>query len=830
MASGNASLAGAEFTFRYYDGQYATVAEAEASGAPTRTWIFRTDEDGEIHYNRAWLISGELFYYGAVPTVPIGTLLIQETKAPEGYLIDSTVYVRNITPDGTLEAVNSYNAPVVQEQVIMGRIQIVKHTDTGVTKVETPEVGATFNIYLASAGSYDAAPANARAQLTVDADGFAVTGELPYGTYTVHQTSGWAGSKLMEDFQVKIDENGKTYSYIINNQRFYSYLTVEKTDTRTGEVIPAEGIGFKLYDPEGQQISWRGKDVWYSDAHGIVEFPMLLEYGEGYSVIEQNAPEGYILNPNPVYFDVKEENSTIENELVIIRLQVENAPTQISLAKVDYAGSYVPGAKLELLDAAGKVVEQWTTEAAPHTVYGLPIGGEYTLHEAAAPEGWLTAEDVTFTVQNTAEVQSITMEDEEIPLLETAATVDGSNVAYATEQVTLTDTVRYAKLVPGREYTVTGALMVKSTGKPLTDAEGQPITSSVAFTPETADGSIEVVFNFDASKLGGEDVVVFEEISRNGRLYAAHTDLEDGEQTVHFVEIDSAAAVDGSNVAYATEQVTLTDTLLYRNLMPGREYTATGALMLKSTGKPLTDADGQPITSSVTFTPETADGSIEVVFNFDASKLGGEDVVVFEELHENGRLIARHTDLEDAGQTVHFVEIDSVAAVDGSNVALATEQVTLIDTLLYRNLVPGREYTATGALMLKSTSAPLTDAEGQPITSSVTFTPETADGSIEVVFNFDASLLGGEDVVVFEDLHESGRLIARHADLEDAGQTVHFDWPIGRIDLRDAKPTGKSWSSGGKTGDSGIILYLTLGVASLMGGVVIVHRRKGVRK
>ena len=181
MASGNASLAGAEFTFRYYDGQYATVAEAEASGAPTRTWIFRTDEDGEIHYNRAWLISGELFYYGAVPTVPIGTLLIQETKAPEGYLIDSTVYVRNITPDGTLEAVNSYNAPVVQEQVIMGRIQIVKHTDTGVTKVETPEVGATFNIYLASAGSYDAAPANARAQLTIDKDGFGVSPYLPYG-------------------------------------------------------------------------------------------------------------------------------------------------------------------------------------------------------------------------------------------------------------------------------------------------------------------------------------------------------------------------------------------------------------------------------------------------------------------------------------------------------------------------------------------------------------------------------------------------------------------------------------------------------------------------
>lgn len=170
MASGDASLAGAEFTFRYYDGQYATAAETEASGAPTRTWAFKTNEKGRIRImDESLKVSGDDLFYNSMGqiTLPIGTLLIQETKAPEGYLIDPTVYVRNITPDGTLEAVNSYNAPTVSEQVVTGRIQIVKHTDTGTTKVETPEVGATFNIYLASAGSYDAAPANARAQLTI---------------------------------------------------------------------------------------------------------------------------------------------------------------------------------------------------------------------------------------------------------------------------------------------------------------------------------------------------------------------------------------------------------------------------------------------------------------------------------------------------------------------------------------------------------------------------------------------------------------------------------------------------------------------------------------
>lgn len=134
---------GAEFTFRYYDGQYATAAETEASGAPTRTWAFKTNEKGRIRImDESLKVSGDDLFYNSMGqiTLPIGTLLIQETKAPEGYLIDPTVYVRNITPDGTLEAVNSYNAPTVSEQVVTGRIQIVKHTDTGTTKVETPEV------------------------------------------------------------------------------------------------------------------------------------------------------------------------------------------------------------------------------------------------------------------------------------------------------------------------------------------------------------------------------------------------------------------------------------------------------------------------------------------------------------------------------------------------------------------------------------------------------------------------------------------------------------------------------------------------------------------
>ena len=537
MASGDASLAGAEFTFRYYDGQYATAAETEASGAPTRTWAFKTNEKGRIRImDESLKVSGDDLFYNSMGqiTLPIGTLLIQETKAPEGYLIDPTVYVRNITPDGTLEAVNSYNAPTVSEQVVTGRIQIVKHTDTGTTKVETPEVGATFNIYLASAGSYDAAPANARAQLTIDKDGFAVSPDLPYGLYTVEQTSGWEGSRLMEPFTVKIDENGKTYSYIINNERFYSYLKVVKVDAITGEAIPAAGIGFQIIDPQGQKLEWWGADTWYTDGSGVMKLPCELEYGRGYQAVEVVAPSGYVLADAPFQFDVLPENAAQEDGLTVITLTAPNSPTQISVAKVDYQGNYVPGATLQLLDKDGNVAAEWVTGDAPHILYGLPIGAAYTLHEAAAPEGWLLAEDMTFTVQDTAEVQTITMEDERVPELHTTATVDGSHEVVAIGPVTLTDTVAYRNLIPGRAYTITGPLMLKSTGKPLMDAEGQPITSSVTFTPETADGEVEVVFTFDAKLLGGESVVVFEEISREGRTFATHADLEDEGQTVRF--------------------------------------------------------------------------------------------------------------------------------------------------------------------------------------------------------------------------------------------------------------------------------------------------------
>lgn len=534
MASGNASLAGAEFTFRYYDGQYATVAEAEASGASTRTWVFKTNEKGRIRImDESLKVSGDNLFYNSMGqiTLPVGTLLIQETKAPEGYLIDPTVYVRNITPDGTLEAVNSYNAPVVQEQVIMGRIQIVKHTDTGVTKVETPEVGATFNIYLVSAGSYDAAPASTRAQLTIDKDGFAISPYLPYGLYAVEQTSGWEGSKLMEPFTVMIGENGKTYSYIINNQRFYSYLKVVKVDAITGEAIPVAGVGFQIIDPKGQKLEWWGADTWYTDSSGVMKLPCELEYGRGYQAVEVVAPSGYVLADAPFRFDVLPENAAQEDGLTVVTLTAPNSPTQISVAKVDYQGTFVTGATLQLLDKDGNVAAEWVTEDTPHTLYSLPIGAAYTLHEAAAPEGWLLAEDVTFVVADTAEVQTITMEDERVPELHTTATADGKKSVVAGGVYELKDVVVYADLIPGREYQLTAKVMDKATGSVLTQ-DGEELVKTISFTPTEETGTVEITFALDTTLLGSKELVIFEYLSKDGREIADHADMLDEEQTV----------------------------------------------------------------------------------------------------------------------------------------------------------------------------------------------------------------------------------------------------------------------------------------------------------
>lgn len=255
---------------------------------------------------------------------------IREINPSEGYLLDSTVYPVGAQPELYTIELNS-TAVDAGETIVKGNIAIIKHTDDGETQIETPEVGAEFAVYLKSAGSYDSAKETERDYLTCDENGFAQTKDLPYGIYTVHQTKGWEGRELMPDFDVYIAQNGETYRYLINNANFESYIKVIKTDAETGKTIPYAGAAFQIYNPDGSLVSMTFTyptpttiDTFYTNAEGYLVTPEKLPYGAGYSLVEVNAPYGYVLNSEPVYFDITQENSTEETAVTVVKVERPN--------------------------------------------------------------------------------------------------------------------------------------------------------------------------------------------------------------------------------------------------------------------------------------------------------------------------------------------------------------------------------------------------------------------------------------------------------------------------------------------------------------------------
>ena len=255
---------------------------------------------------------------------------IREITPSEGYLLDGTIHKVGAEPQlYTVE--HNQTANDVNEQVIKGNIAIIKHTDDGETKIETPESGATFEIYLKTAGSYTASEEDERDIIVCDENGFGQTKDMPYGVYTVHQTSGWEGRELMKDFDVFIARNGQTYRYLINNANFESYIKVVKVDAESGKPIPYAGAGFQIYDPTGNLVTMSFTyptpttiDTFYTDANGCLVTPAKLEYGKGYSLVEVQAPYGYVLDSTPVYFDVTQDNATEESGVTVIKVDKPN--------------------------------------------------------------------------------------------------------------------------------------------------------------------------------------------------------------------------------------------------------------------------------------------------------------------------------------------------------------------------------------------------------------------------------------------------------------------------------------------------------------------------
>ena len=380
---------------------------------------------------------------------------VREITPSEGYLLDKTIHKVGADPK-LYEVEHNLTANDVTEQVMKGNIAVIKHTDDGETKIETPEKGAEFEVYLKSSGSYDAAEEDERDTLVCDENGFAQSKDMPYGVYTVHQTKGWEGRALMSDFDVFISKDGQTYRYLINNANFESFIKVVKKDAETGKTIPYAGAGFQIYDPAGNKVTMTFTyptpttiDTFYTDADGQLVTPEKLEYGKGYSLVEVQAPYGYVLDSTPVSFDVTEENATQEGTIKLVKVEKPNMAQKgsISVEKtgevffgVNVSGEegkdviYQPVYKVKGFAGAtykitadedvvtpdgtlryqkGDVVDTITTDEEGTAKSKELYLGKYTVTETKAPEGMVINKDghqveLTYAGQEVAVTETAT--------------------------------------------------------------------------------------------------------------------------------------------------------------------------------------------------------------------------------------------------------------------------------------------------------------------------------------------------------------------------------------------------------------------------------------
>lgn len=490
--------------------------------------------------------------------LPIGKLKVWEISAPIGYKLDSTVHVYDIKAHQVTSDIYELEPEDFTEEVMKGQIALHKQYETLDDLAE--EQGAEFDVYLKSAGSFDAAKETERDHITTGADGMATTKDLPYGTYAVHQTKGGNGRQLVEDFNVVISEDGKVYSYDLVNVQKNAQLKIVKT-SEDGVI---EGIHFRVTRLE-----------------------------DNYSAEYVTNAAGEILTETlPIYAD--------KDGATKYQYRVEELDTEKTY------GYQLPDPQ---------IVELSEGEIASVSFHNVPIE------------------------------------------IGTKATVEGEKEVDPLDKVTLTDTVSYTGLVPGKEYKVTGVLMDKETGEKLL-VDGKEITAETVFVPETKNGSVDVTFIFDATGLHGKEIVVFENLYRENVLLATHADINDEGQTVKIKnpEIGTKATADGKKEITA-DKITITDVVSYKDLTPGKEYKLTGMLMNKATNDKLL-IDGKEITAEATFTPKAPTGEVEMTFTFDARELTAEtEVVAFETLYRDGIEIAVHADIEDEGQTVKILPL-----------------------------------------------------------------------------------------------------------------------------------------------------------------------------
>lgn len=731
---------------------------------------------------------------------------LKEIEPSEGYLLDETEYHIGVEAKKYTIENNSISMSVTKD-ILKGKISIIKHTDDGSTKIETPEVGAEFQVYLKSAGGYSKAKETERDILTCDEYGFAETKDLPYGIYTVHQTKGWNGTEFIADFDVFISENNKTYKYLINNASLESYVKIVKVDSETGKQIPYAGAGFQIYDSNGNKVTMKYTytnvteiDTFYTNSDGYLITPETLPYGKGYSVVEVQAPYGYLLDSTPVYFDITAENTSEENGVTIVKTEKKNTPQKGTIT-VEKTG--------EIFSNVTAIGGGYTDENGNDVVLPTIYQSEYSVSGLSDAVFEIYADDDITTTDGTVRAKK----DELVATLKTNSKGTATSKQLYLGKYRVVETVApYGTVINPEPHTV--ELTYSGQNEKLTN-------TSTSFTNDRQKVEIDLTKVLEQNKkfnIGNNDEI----LNVSFGLYADE-DLKALNGTAipkdGLLEIITCDEKGKANFttdlpigSYYVKEIS-TDS---HYILSDKKYPVVFEYAGQDTATVhISVNDGEPLGNEIIYgtikglkidreTEETISGALFGLFSINETKFTEETAILTSESNEEGILTFENVPygeyivrelkpadgylpneesyqatiseneeiIEITVENDKIPELKTTAAIDGKKEFTVNGDVTIDDVVSYKHLVPGKEYTVKGILMDKATGKPFL-VDGKEITSEVTFTAEKANSEVTVSFTFDGSIITKDtDVVVFESLYYDGVEIAVHADIDDTDQTV----------------------------------------------------------
>jgi len=718
---------------------------------------------------------------------------VREISPSEGYLLNDTVYRVGADPRDYNIEYNTAPDMMVMEQVIKGKISIIKHTDDGETQIETPEKGAEFQVYLKSAGSFVNADKDERDTIVCDEDGFASTKLLPYGVYTVHQTKGWAGRELITDFDVFINKDGKTYKFLINNKNFESYLKVVKLDKETGKQIAYEGAAFEIYDSDNHRITMQytypqvtSIHTFYTNKEGYLITPEKLPYGD-YTLKEVQAPYGYVLDDKPIPFSITQENSSTDTGVTVVKVKAKDMAQKgvINITKTgevfssveENNGVYTPkysvgnlkGAVFEVYAAEdittldgtvryeqGTLVDTVTTDDDGVAKSKELYLGKYTVIEKTAPNGYVH-NGTKYDVELTYAGQNVSVTSTDLSVYN-----DRQKISVSLKKIMAEDKT----FSIGNNGEITSVRFGIYADEDIKASNGDVIPKDALITFANCDKNGSIVFDCDLPvgfKWYAKEIATDAHYILSDTKYEFDTEYQGQDIKVIDIKINNDKAIEnnliygsvkGLKVDRETQEVIKGATFgLFKS--DTTEFTENKAILTA-----VTDENGVFVFNNIPYGEylikelKPADGYLD-----------NEDV--FTVIIKDNDQVVELTAINDK-----VPELKTTATVNGKKEVIAKGEITIKDTVEYKHLVPNTEYVIKGILMDKATGKPFM-VKGKEVTSTVKFTPDKANGTVEVKFTFDASnIKKSTDLVVFESLYRDNVEIAVHADLKDKGQTV----------------------------------------------------------